>query len=392
MVIHRSPARRFRRTRTAGIAVLAAVATTAVPSVVSAQPTSRTQSVDDLTAQVATLTADLDALDTETSQLDEDFNQANLELAEINEAIDENQLAVDTARESLDLTTAEAKKIVVDAYVGGDQSQDPTLMGDDLDVASHRRAYLSAAHRDRTDVLDSLFASRKTLGEREDALSDLKSDADAKATEIDNARQKATARMAERQALLDNANDELRAAMDADRKAREAAEAAEAAAEQQAAAQRAAQKPASAASAAPPSSAATVPTAPAPPATPVPGPEPTATTGAARAVEVALAQQGKPYRWAASGPNSFDCSGLVMYAYAAAGRSLPHSSRSLRSMSQNLSADQLQPGDLVFGGSPVHHVGIYIGNGQMVHAPSSGDVVKISSIYNVTRKVSFGRI
>ena len=93
-----------------------------------------------------------------------------------------------------------------------------------------------------------------------------------------------------------------------------------------------------------------------------------------------MAQRGKPYVWAAAGPGSFDCSGLTMYAYAAAGVSLPHSSRMQSQMGQPVSRDQLQPGDLVFFYSPVSHVGIYIGNGQMVHAPTSGDVVKVASV------------
>jgi cell wall-associated NlpC family hydrolase len=98
------------------------------------------------------------------------------------------------------------------------------------------------------------------------------------------------------------------------------------------------------------------------------------------AVDTALAQRGKPYVWAADGPGSFDCSGLVTYAYGAAGVALPHSSLMQSQMGRPVSRGQLQPGDLVFFYSPVSHVGIYIGNGQMVHAPTSGDVVKISSI------------
>jgi cell wall-associated NlpC family hydrolase len=100
----------------------------------------------------------------------------------------------------------------------------------------------------------------------------------------------------------------------------------------------------------------------------------------ATAVNTAMAQVGDPYVWAASGPNSFDCSGLVQYAYAAAGISLPHSSGGQARMGQAVSRDQLQPGDLVAFYSPVSHIGIYIGNGQMVHAPTSGDVVKVASI------------
>jgi cell wall-associated NlpC family hydrolase len=98
------------------------------------------------------------------------------------------------------------------------------------------------------------------------------------------------------------------------------------------------------------------------------------------AVDTAMAQRGAPYVWAADGPDSFDCSGLTQYAYAAAGISLPHSSRMQSQMGQQVSRDQLQPGDLVFFYSPVSHVGIYIGNGNMVHAPTSGDVVKVASI------------
>jgi cell wall-associated NlpC family hydrolase len=96
------------------------------------------------------------------------------------------------------------------------------------------------------------------------------------------------------------------------------------------------------------------------------------------AIDTAMAQRGKPYVWAGSGPGSYDCSGLTAYAYRAAGVSLPHSSRLQSQMGQPVSRDQLQPGDLVFFYSPVSHVGIYIGNGQMVHAPTSGDVVKVA--------------
>ena len=106
-----------------------------------------------------------------------------------------------------------------------------------------------------------------------------------------------------------------------------------------------------------------------------------AASGAAQvAVDTALAQRGAPYVWAAEGPGSYDCSGLVVYAFRAAGISLPHSSRMQSEMGTPVSRSQLQPGDLVFFYSPVSHVGIYIGDGQMVHAPTFGDVVKIAGV------------
>ncbi len=98
------------------------------------------------------------------------------------------------------------------------------------------------------------------------------------------------------------------------------------------------------------------------------------------AIDTAMAQRGKPYVWAAGGPTAFDCSGLTQFAFRATGINLPHSSRMQSLMGQAVSRDDLQPGDLVFFRSPVSHVGIYIGGGQMVHAPTSGDVVKVASV------------
>jgi cell wall-associated NlpC family hydrolase len=110
------------------------------------------------------------------------------------------------------------------------------------------------------------------------------------------------------------------------------------------------------------------------------GPVVASSQAAQIAVDTAMAQRGKPYVWAASGPGSFDCSGLTAFAYHAAGIDLPHSSALQSTMGKAVSRADLQPGDLVFFYSPVSHVGIYIGNGQMVHAPTTGDVVKVASL------------
>jgi cell wall-associated NlpC family hydrolase/outer membrane murein-binding lipoprotein Lpp len=101
---------------------------------------------------------------------------------------------------------------------------------------------------------------------------------------------------------------------------------------------------------------------------------------AAAAVRFAYGQLGKPYQWGASGPSSYDCSGLTMASWAAAGVSLPHSSSAQYGSGPHVSRGDLQPGDLVFFGSPIHHVGIYIGGGKMIHAPHTGTVVQISPL------------
>lgn len=108
-------------------------------------------------------------------------------------------------------------------------------------------------------------------------------------------------------------------------------------------------------------------------------PTPAASGGAATAVRVALAQVGKPYQWGAAGPSSFDCSGLTMYAWAAAGVSLPHSSAMQYSATTRVPTSALQAGDLLFYGSPIHHVAMYIGGGRMVEAPYSGSSVRVTS-------------
>ena len=98
-----------------------------------------------------------------------------------------------------------------------------------------------------------------------------------------------------------------------------------------------------------------------------------------KALRKALAQQGKPYVWGAAGPSSFDCSGLTMWAYKQVGVSLPHYTVSQFNASHKVSHPQ--PGDLVFFYPPsLHHMGMYIGNGLMVHAPHTGDVVRVEKI------------
>ena len=101
--------------------------------------------------------------------------------------------------------------------------------------------------------------------------------------------------------------------------------------------------------------------------------------GHPEAAQIALRYLGVKYVWGGATPDGFDCSGLVMYVYAQLGIQLPHFAAAQYALGQAVPRDQLQPGDLVFFDG-LDHVGIYIGGGQMVHAPQTGDVVKITPL------------
>lgn len=116
--------------------------------------------------------------------------------------------------------------------------------------------------------------------------------------------------------------------------------------------------------------------------------------GAARAVKYAKAQLGDPYVWAAAGPDSWDCSGLTMMAWKAGGVDLVHYSAAQYQQTKHLGVGDLRPGDLVFWGtSPntIHHVAMYIGNGQIIHAPRTGRPVEIDDMYYWVPPNFFGR-
>ncbi|MGE7389737.1 NlpC/P60 family protein [Streptomyces sp. NPDC004126] len=101
---------------------------------------------------------------------------------------------------------------------------------------------------------------------------------------------------------------------------------------------------------------------------------------AARAVAFAYGAIGKPYVWGATGPGSYDCSGLTQAAWRAAGVSLPRTTYTQINAGRRVSRDQLAPGDLVFFYSGVTHVGMYVGNGQMIHAPRPGSTVRLAPV------------
>ncbi|WP_460956256.1 C40 family peptidase [Parasphingorhabdus pacifica] len=113
---------------------------------------------------------------------------------------------------------------------------------------------------------------------------------------------------------------------------------------------------------------------------------------AAQAVQAALGKRGSPYVYGAKGPSSFDCSGLVYWAYQQVGVSVGGSTKTQVTEGKSVSPSQLKPGDLIFYGSPVYHVSMYIGGGKAVHAPTTGDVVKVANYKDIATPSNYRRV
>ncbi|MFB8166364.1 NlpC/P60 family protein [Kitasatospora purpeofusca] len=235
---------------------------------------------------------------------------------------------------------------------------------------------------------------RKLDQERAEAATTL-ADLDAVGASLNAQKNEIQGKLAQSEALLNKLSAEERAKINA----QEAADKAKAAAQQAAAAERAkaaekeaadkakaAAKETAGKGAATPQTASPQTAAPQTPAanTPPPAantPAPPAAGGRAAAiVQFAYAQLGKPYGWSKTGPSSFDCSGLTGAAYRAADVSLPRTSQEQWKVGTRIGRGDLQPGDLVFFYPDLHHVGVYIGDGKMIHAPRTGKNIEVLSI------------
>ncbi|MET9293197.1 C40 family peptidase [Streptomyces sp. NPDC003077] len=126
----------------------------------------------------------------------------------------------------------------------------------------------------------------------------------------------------------------------------------------------------------------------------IPGGTPEAEAGSvsAQALRIAASKKGAPYQYGATGPHRFDCSGLTLYSFKRAGKSLPRTAASQYNRTRHIPASARKHGDLVFFKSSrgIHHVGIYAGSNKIWHAPKTGAVVRLEKIW--TRNVLYGRV
>ncbi len=328
---------------------------------------------DPITSKQAQAQAILDEVQQLNSNLEktvEAWNYANVELARIDKDLVSNGKHLVAARKSLGVAQGRIAERLRDLYVNGegDSTLEVILGSRSLDDILARLDAIERVSSQDARILATVKQYRREVETRRARLHEARADQARIVAERAAQRQSIEAQIAVQDRLLASVKDEI-ARIRAEEQQRQAALAAQARARAQAQ-QLASQLQQDTAQATYDESF----------ATPVYDPY----LPAARyshVVPIALQYLGVPYVWGGSSPSTgFDCSGFIMYVFAQVGVSLPHHAASQFAYGTPVSRDQLAPGDLVFFDG-LGHAGIYIGGGQFVHAPHTGDVVKISSIY-----------
>jgi cell wall-associated NlpC family hydrolase len=385
---------------------------------IGAAPAGATDAIADKKAEAERIARQLEQQSRQVSILAEDYDAARVKIESLEAELKTAEAKVAKTDAEADAIRTRLKEQSVQAYIRGGAMPAlamlaETSMEDDIAVRSQ---YVRTVTSGAADVLDELREVRQELDVQRDTLADARTEARAAAELAESKKREAAAAAAAQEQTLREVRGELAALVEAEAKRRAEEEARrvqaelaakKAAAAKEAAAREAAAREEAAREAARKATTTTArPTAAAPvvttrPTTTTTTPKTTTTTpsggggapadGADAAVAEARRQLGKPYEWGGAGPDSYDCSGLTSWAWRAGGEVLSHSSRAQWSETSRVSIDDLQPGDILFYGDPIHHVGIYIGDGQMIEAPETGKVVRITTIYR-SDLVGAGRV
>jgi cell wall-associated NlpC family hydrolase len=387
----------------------------AVPLAAAAAGIASPPTVAEKQSEAAGVLAEIGRIDRQLSHTVDAYDGARVQLTTLDGRLRRNRAALVRARRTLRIAQTRLERRMVEIYTSEQPTALDILLGasslsdllDELDTArtvaaqddelareaaaakadlERRQAELERARRAQRQTVARLAATREriqgALARRRELLASIH-------TEIVRIRARERARerrlAAEARARLERERLLALAAQRERERARAQARAAAATTSSSSSAATPATAPAPAASPPPaPPSPATPSQPPPAPSSPPPAPPPPASSGSIgrghpEAATIAARYLGVPYRWGGASPSGFDCSGLVMYVYAQLGISLPHYTVAQYHMGAAVSRSQLQPGDLVFFDG-LGHVGIYIGQNQFIHAPHTGDVVKVSSI------------
>lgn len=368
--------------------------------------------ISDKRAEAERIARQLEQQSRQVSILAEDYDEARVRIAAVESELSAAQAKVKKTDEEASVIRTRLKGQAVAAYIRGGSMPALAMLAEtktteDIGV---RTQYVRTVTSGAVDLLDELRAVRLQLDEQRDRLAAAQDEAKAAAALAETKRRQAAQAEAAQKATLGKVQGELATLVEAEarRRAEEEArrvqaELAAKAAKEKADAEKAAREAAAAAAARKATTTTTAkPAAAGPVVTVRPSTTTTSTTtkppatsggsdtgtsagppaaGADAAIAEARRQLGKPYEYGGSGPDTFDCSGLTSWAWRAGGKSLSHSSRAQWSETSRVSMGDIAPGDLLFYGSPIHHVGLYVGDGQMIEAPETGKNVRYASIY-----------
>jgi cell wall-associated NlpC family hydrolase len=294
--------------------------------------------VDDFNAQ-------LDALDRELEIASQEYNNAADRLAEMQNKVQVAQTDLENARQAYDLQSSILSQRAASNYKNGNIGMFEVLL-DSKSMSDFvaRVKFINTIGLADADIASSLKGQQDLLENQVKDLQNAKIQAESLEFEMKARRIEVTLRIAERQKMMADAQKDLLVLLDKE------------------AGRRSTDQSALLSDVLSGASKAGIVVEPGSP------------------VETALAYHGVPYLWAGATPAGFDCSGLILYVYKQHGVNLPHYSGSQFLLGTKVAAADLQPGDVVFFGSPIHHVGMYIGGGYFLHAPRTGDFVKISKL------------
>ena len=378
-----------------------------LPAVGASRPAGADE-IADKQAEAERLAKELATLRQRLGALNEDYNQARVRVERIGAEIDTAKAHVAATDAEMDRTKSKLRTQAVEAYVRGGDAPALSMVMEDLlaEDSAVRTTYVKSVASVSRELIDELRATRAKLEDQQAELAASRRQAEAAEQQVADSRTEAAKAEAAQKSALDRAKGELAELVAAEEKRRAEEEARKAAAElaarrardeaarQAAAAEAARRATTTTTTARAVAGASTTTTVRRTTTTTTPadtGPAPPPAKGADAAVAEAYRQIGKPYEWGGSGPDSFDCSGLTAWAWKAAGKTLPHSSREQYNVTSRVSMSDIQPGDLLFFGNPIHHVGIYVGNNEMIDAPETGDYVRKRAIFR-SDYVGAGRV
>ncbi len=367
---------RFARMTLMGVCI-AMLAGAFVPSLASGA------TIADKVAQARQLKAEIDANGEKISILAEQYNGAKIALDAVTRSISGIESRISVAQAETERTSAIVERRAAALYMtAGSQSPIAWMDVSSVKEAGSRSEYGAAtADRDRSS-LEQLSAARADLRVKKSELEDAKQRAQSQIDAIAASQRDVEAANAKQADLLASVNGEIATLIAQEEQRQAAAEKARSDAE----AARLHLIATSTSTTVAPQGVASEPSATSgtpgvdPGNAPVPD-VPAPSAGAAAAVAYAKAQLGKPYQYAGTGPDSFDCSGLTMMAWAQGGVSMPHYSGAQGSMFPQVPDGALEPGDLSIYYADHHHVGIYVGDGMTISATQTGDFVKLQPVF-----------